>query len=514
MKKLNWPFIILFFILFSLGSSLQAKELVWLAPDDSIKMKGADQKYTPTSPPREYFSLNTLFLDNNVMVHVGYDIINQNYVVMPSPNVKKIVKNGDKLHINIQQYFPELENKILSTYKIPASKLSYLYITGYEVYDQNGALLERITLPEGTQYRPPQFYSVDVPNTTKMLSFIFTFNGRTAWSDTGINTDLQGLYRNLAEISVDRHSSIHIDVKPTNEIKAYEVLTSNENQQLQQLLSEFHHIVVWGRMAQKEELISKIIDLKNFEAIDIELAKGVEDLRKHPQIFGDPLDSKWQSVINHISSERLNESEVNTDGKVSAKLGLGDFFSFGGEASSKRNSRLKEMVKFNIDGNIYIPKSLQFATRKSESFELIKDLVFQAYDQLQEATFKIGVGMSLDQSAPRATMDHLYAGEKLNRGEYLISNNGEYELVLQEDGNLVLYRKTSAGMQWLWDNHASAGKAVNECVMQADGNFVVYGYSGFIWGSMTQGHPGAYLVVQDDGNVVIYDGSRAIWSVR
>lgn len=513
MKKLNWPLIILFFSICLFGSLSQAKELAWLAPDDSIKMKNTNLHYTPTSPPREYFSLNTLFLDNNVMVHVGYDIINQNYVVMPSPNVKSIVKLGDKLHINIQQYFPELENKILSTYKIPASKLSYLYITGYEIYDQSGALLERIMLPENTQYRPPQYYSIEVPNTTKMLSFVFTFNGRTAWSDTGINTDLQGLYRNLNEINIDRNSAIHIDVKPNSEINAYEVLTSNENQQLQQLLSEFHHIVVWGRMAQKEELINKIIDLKNFEAIDIELAKGVEDLRKYPQIFGDPLNPKWQSVINHISSERLNESEMNTDGKVSAKLGLGDFFSFGGSASSKRNSRLKEMVKFNIDGNIYIPKSLHFVTRKFDSFELIKDLVFQAYDRLEEASFKIGVGMSLDQSAPRATMDHLYAGEKLQKGEYLTSNNGEYMFVLQDDGNLVLYRKTSAGTQWLWDYHA-AGHAVSHLVMQSDGNLVVYGYPNFVWGSMTQGHPGAYLVVQDDGNVVIYDGNRAIWSTR
>lgn len=510
MKLVHWPRFVWIFVLFSLVSGLQAGVMSWVDSPSVARSNSLDPK-PPTSPPREYFSINTLYLGNKILVHVGYDLINQNYVVMPSPTVQRVAKVGDKLYVTIQQYFPELENKILAKYNIPANKLSYLYITGYEVYDQEGVLVDRIVLPEGAQYRPPQFYSLVVSDKVKLLSFIFTFNGRTAWSDAGINTDLQGIYRSLADIGVDRDSSIHLEVNPGNELKTFEVLTSHENQQLQEILSEFHHIVAWGRMAQKEELINKIIDLKNFEAIDIDFARGVEDLKKYPLIFGNPLDPKWQSVINHISSERLTESEMNAQGSISAKLGLGNFFSFGGRASSKRNSRLKEMVKFDVQGAIYIPKSLHFTTRMNESFDLVKNLVFQAYDQLEEATFRIGVGVSLDQNIPRTTLDHLFEGEQLNKGESLISNNGKFVLYLQDDGNLVLYRKGENSLQWMWDSRSSAGRAVSRCLMQPDGNLVIYGYPDAIWNSQTYGHPGAYLVLQDDGNLVIYHNDKAIW---
>lgn len=484
--------------------------MTWIDHPNMAVDRSHNEKHTPTSPPREYFSLNMLYLGNRITVQVGHDLINQSYVVLPSPNIQRVDKVGDKQRVTIQQYFPNLENKILDSYHIPSNKLSYLYITGYEVYDQDAELVDRIRIPEGTQYKPPQFYTLDVPSKVKTLTFVFTFNGRTAWSDTGISTDLQGIYQSLADIGVDRDSSVHLEVNPGAGLKTYEVLTSHENQQLQKILSQLHHIIVWGRITQKEELINKIIDLKNYEAIDIDLAKGVESLEKYPLIFGNPLDPKWQSVINHISSERLTEKEMSSEGSVSAKLGLKDFFSFNGSGSSKRNSRLKEMVKFDVQGNIYIPKSLHFATRTNESFELIKSLVFQAYDQLEEASFRIGLGVSLDQSVPRVTSDHLFEGEKLSKGESITSLNGQYELVLQQDGNLVLYKHIGNAIQALWASN-TAGKAANVCVMQSDGNLVVYGYPNPLWNSHTDGHPGAFLVVQDDGNLVIYQYEKPIW---
>lgn len=507
--KLRYAYLVYFFLLLLFVSSTFAGGLTWLEPKDPPRIIYDFDKPSPTPPPREFFSFNRLYLGAKIYVNVGYDVINNSYVVMPSPNVQKVVKVGNKQRVTIQQYFPNLEDKILDSYHIPANKLSYLYLTGYEVYDQDEKLISRIAIPAGVQYIPPQVYTFDVPDTVTVLSFVYTFNGRTAWSDTGMSTDLQGLYRNIADIGVDRDSAIYLETNPGSGLKAYEVLTSNENQKIQKILTDFHHIVVWGRMTQKQELIDKIIDLKNFQELDIDLAKGVESLEKYPLIFGDPL--KWQSILNHITSERLTEKEMNSEGSISTKLGLRKFFSFEGSGSSKRNSRFKEIVKFDAVGTFYIPKALKFATRTNESFEVLKSLVFQAYDHLEEASFRIGTGVSLDQKVPRVMSDRLLEGEQLEVGDSITSNNGKYTLVLQADGNLVLYQIGENLHQALWSTN-TGGRAASRCIMQSDGNFVLYAFPGAIWDSHTYDHPGAFLVLLDDGNLVIYQNQKIIWT--
>ncbi|MFB0830309.1 lectin [Brevibacillus laterosporus] len=102
--------------------------------------------------------------------------------------------------------------------------------------------------------------------------------------------------------------------------------------------------------------------------------------------------------------------------------------------------------------------------------------------------------------------DHLDPGEKLVRGQYLKSTNGEYQLVMQDDGNLVLYGRGRA----LWNSNTH-GQAASNLIMQGDGNLVIYGYPHAIWHSNTHNNPGARLVVQNDGNVVIYLAQKAIW---
>ena len=82
----------------------------------------------------------------------------------------------------------------------------------------------------------------------------------------------------------------------------------------------------------------------------------------------------------------------------------------------------------------------------------------------------------------------------------LDSGNGNYYLLYQSDGNLVLY-------DWSWSPVWAQPGAVgdpDEAVMQEDGNFVVY--SAAVWSTQTDDmyNKGAYLVVQNDGNVVVY----------
>ena len=100
----------------------------------------------------------------------------------------------------------------------------------------------------------------------------------------------------------------------------------------------------------------------------------------------------------------------------------------------------------------------------------------------------------------------LHSGDSLQPGDCVASSNAlagnpGYYLVLQTDGNLVVYSYPNEQVIWA---SGTNGQTVTDCVMQDDGNLVIYGPSGSLWASGTSGRPGSQLTVQDDGNTVIY----------
>jgi hypothetical protein len=90
------------------------------------------------------------------------------------------------------------------------------------------------------------------------------------------------------------------------------------------------------------------------------------------------------------------------------------------------------------------------------------------------------------------------------------------QLIYQNDGNFVLYRKpnypSSAGQTALWatgTENTSPGRAI----FQIDGNLVVYDeFDHARWASNTNGQAATLLYLQGDGNLVIYSYSTAIWA--
>jgi hypothetical protein len=93
-------------------------------------------------------------------------------------------------------------------------------------------------------------------------------------------------------------------------------------------------------------------------------------------------------------------------------------------------------------------------------------------------------------------------------GDSLTSNNGSYRVVMQSDGNLVLY----AGSRALWHTQTS-GNPGAYAVLQGDGNLVVYSAANRpLAFSGTQGTPGATIALGDDGNLVLRSASGAtLW---
>lgn len=120
-----------------------------------------------------------------------------------------------------------------------------------------------------------------------------------------------------------------------------------------------------------------------------------------------------------------------------------------------------------------------------------------------------GGGTPQPPAPPPAGCGIMLPGDALHADEAVTSCDGRFSLVMQSDGNLVLYQ---ANVGALW-NTATAGTTPSAFVMQEDGNAVVYSAAGSaLWNSGTYGQPGAYLTVQDDGNVVVYSGVIALWN--
>lgn len=109
-----------------------------------------------------------------------------------------------------------------------------------------------------------------------------------------------------------------------------------------------------------------------------------------------------------------------------------------------------------------------------------------------------------------AHADILHPGETLQMGEEMKAPAKGYHLVMQTDGNLVLYGGSN---KVLWTPYTQ-GHGADYLIMQTDGNLVVYNAAGELWNAGTQGHPGAELHVQDDGNLVIYQGAHPIWATN
>lgn len=132
------------------------------------------------------------------------------------------------------------------------------------------------------------------------------------------------------------------------------------------------------------------------------------------------------------------------------------------------------------------------------------------HERTELRTAPVSAGLRDGLTTAPASMQGLDPGQVLYKGDSRTSDNGVYTLILQEDGNLVLYIAGGAHALWASGTH---GQAVSRCIMQGDGNLVIYGYPNAIWASNTWGHPGARLVVQDDGNVVIYSTEgKALWA--
>lgn len=108
--------------------------------------------------------------------------------------------------------------------------------------------------------------------------------------------------------------------------------------------------------------------------------------------------------------------------------------------------------------------------------------------------------------------DSLGPNECLAQGESLTSANGCFKLIMQGDGNLVIYRQSNNRATW---SSKTSRTCTNRACMQGDGNFVTYDCQNkATWSSKTSKKEGSWVILQNDGNMVVYawQSNRALWA--
>jgi hypothetical protein len=120
-------------------------------------------------------------------------------------------------------------------------------------------------------------------------------------------------------------------------------------------------------------------------------------------------------------------------------------------------------------------------------------------------------GGSAGGGAGGATVEALLpAGAALRATESRRSADGAFTLVLQGDGNFVLYRTGGAAI-WHARTH---GRAPGQAVMQGDGNLVVYDAGGVArFNTRTSRNPGASLFLEPSGRLSVRTpAGRELWN--
>jgi hypothetical protein len=157
--------------------------------------------------------------------------------------------------------------------------------------------------------------------------------------------------------------------------------------------------------------------------------------------------------------------------------------------------------------NVSMSRSMNFNTNADHSWIVTnREVIRSKYGNIGEESRKDGAyRFSTGKS-------ELYSGQSLERGEAMSSPNRKFNLVHQEDGNLVLhvvldnYRELP-----IWQSNTKDVRDT-ELVMQEDGNLVLYDRSleKPVWASGSNKDDNSLykLMLQDDGNLVIRSGDE------
>lgn len=114
----------------------------------------------------------------------------------------------------------------------------------------------------------------------------------------------------------------------------------------------------------------------------------------------------------------------------------------------------------------------------------------------------------------KGCLPYLTTGSSLEKGQSVCAANRVFNLIMEDEGNLVVYRNSNHERIWDAGAHQRGGVKVD---MQDDGNLVIYTKDNQApWSSNTYSSGPAYLELSDDGVVFVkrLTDSKTLWSSR
>lgn len=213
---------------------------------------------------------------------------------------------------------------------------------------------------------------------------------------------------------------------------------------------------------------------------------------------------------NLISPDGLNTLTLQKDGNLVL------YSEFSASWSTKTAGRSASQLIMQGDGNLVLYDSngkpmwnAQTNGNPGARFVMQTDGNLVIYSTGGAALWSLGTierPSLLSYAAP-----FLYDNNVLHIGQQLETADRKYRLILQTDGNLVLYSTNRA----LWSSRTQ-GKKSYVLVMQHDGNLVLYNTdSKALWYSGTSKSGYSKLATQQDGNLVVYDRfGRPTWNTQ
>lgn len=129
------------------------------------------------------------------------------------------------------------------------------------------------------------------------------------------------------------------------------------------------------------------------------------------------------------------------------------------------------------------------------------------YNQTQQPLWSIGY---INNPNLLSSVTKTMQSARMFQGQYMETADRRYQLLLQPDGNLVLYSQSKP----VWSTMTIGNNPAKHLRLQEDGNLVLYNKNNQpLWSSHTEGYGLSTLVVQGDGNVVTYSSdSIPSWS--
>ncbi|WP_298309191.1 hypothetical protein [uncultured Erythrobacter sp.] len=160
---------------------------------------------------------------------------------------------------------------------------------------------------------------------------------------------------------------------------------------------------------------------------------------------------------------------------------------------------------------VFLPPSIQASSsRKVYDYNALGRLR-QVCNHADSNAFAEERDYAYDKAGNRSATGSRDNVRSISAGQQWTSDNGQFRLVMQGDGNLVLYQGGAA----LWASN-TVGSGANRAIMQADGNLVLRTSSNTpVWATGTHRNHCARLQIQNDGNVVIYSKNSAVlWATN